>query len=166
MKNLFKFGFLALAISLSVGACSSNKNEEAAAVINEDDATLEVPDEEEKISGFKAFIAKIIAFFKRNKGDENPYEEGDPAADDFASQEKGDEGNQPEGEGDGTVLDELLKDDASKDDSDSDSDDESKRLGEGDDKILGMPKMVAIGLGVALVAIGGFVAYKYFKGKK
>ena len=29
MKNLFKFGFLALAISLSVAACSSNKTEEA-----------------------------------------------------------------------------------------------------------------------------------------
>lgn len=31
MKNLFKFGFLALAISLSVAACNSNKTEEAAA---------------------------------------------------------------------------------------------------------------------------------------
>jgi hypothetical protein len=31
MKNLFKFGFLALAISLSVAACSSNKTEEVAA---------------------------------------------------------------------------------------------------------------------------------------
>ncbi|MBM3402263.1 MAG: hypothetical protein FJY21_08155 [Bacteroidetes bacterium] len=30
MKNLFKFGFLALAISLSVAACTSNKTEEAA----------------------------------------------------------------------------------------------------------------------------------------
>lgn len=30
MKNLFKFGFVALAISLSVVACSSNQNEEAA----------------------------------------------------------------------------------------------------------------------------------------
>lgn len=37
MKNLFKFGFLALAISLSVAACSSNKTEEAAA-----DTTLAV----------------------------------------------------------------------------------------------------------------------------
>lgn len=27
MKNLFKFGFLAMAISLSVAACSSNKTE-------------------------------------------------------------------------------------------------------------------------------------------
>lgn len=130
-------------------------DEEAAAVINEDAATLEVPEEEEKVSGFKAFIAKILAFFRRNKGDENPYEEGDPAADDFANQEKGDEGNEPEGEGDGTVLDELLKDDASNDDDSADG-----------DKIFGIPKMVAIGLGVALVAVGGFVAYKYFKGKK
>ncbi|MHB1176990.1 MAG: hypothetical protein ACYCZO_01515 [Daejeonella sp.] len=31
MKNLFKFGFLAFAISLSVAACNSNKTEEAAA---------------------------------------------------------------------------------------------------------------------------------------
>jgi len=131
-------------------------DEEAAAVINEDAATLEVPDEEEKVSGFKAFIAKILAFFRRNKGDENPYEEGDPAADEFDAQEKGDEGNEPEGEGDGTVLDELLKDDASNDD---DSDDD-------DDKIFGMPKMVAIGLGVAVLAVGGLLAYKYFKGKK
>ena len=28
MKNLFKFGFLALAISLSVAACQSNQTEE------------------------------------------------------------------------------------------------------------------------------------------
>ncbi len=27
MKNLFKFGFLAMAISLSVAACGSNKSE-------------------------------------------------------------------------------------------------------------------------------------------
>jgi len=145
-------------------------DEEAAAVINEDDATLEVPEEEEKKKGFMAFIAKILAFFRKNKGDENPYEEGDPAADDFANQEKGDEGNQPEGEGDGTVLDELLKDDASKevdseDDSKDDSD-KSKKSGEGsddaDDKILGMPKMVAIGVGVVILAIGGFIVYKKF----
>jgi hypothetical protein len=32
-------------------------------------------------------------------------------------------------------------------------------------KILGMP-MVAIGLGVAVLAVGGLLAYKYFKGKK
>lgn len=30
MKNLFKFGFLALAISLSIAACNSNKTEEDA----------------------------------------------------------------------------------------------------------------------------------------
>ncbi|MCX6166953.1 MAG: hypothetical protein NT021_03070 [Sphingobacteriales bacterium] len=38
MKNLFKFGFLALAISLSVAACSSNKTEEAT------DTTAVAPD--------------------------------------------------------------------------------------------------------------------------
>jgi ABC-type glycerol-3-phosphate transport system substrate-binding protein len=30
MKNLFKFGFLALAITLSTAACSSNQSEETA----------------------------------------------------------------------------------------------------------------------------------------
>lgn len=40
MKNLFKFGFLALAISLSVAACNSNKTEDAAA--DTIDSTAEV----------------------------------------------------------------------------------------------------------------------------
>lgn len=31
-----------------------------------------------------------------------------------------------------------------------------------DDKILGMPKMVAIGIGVVILAIGGFIVYKKF----
>ena len=31
-----------------------------------------------------------------------------------------------------------------------------------DDKILGMPKMVAIGVGITILAIGGFVVYKKF----
>jgi hypothetical protein len=31
-----------------------------------------------------------------------------------------------------------------------------------DDKILGMPKMVAIGVGVVILAIGGFIVYKKF----
>jgi hypothetical protein len=68
-----------------------------------------------------------------------------------------------------TTEKENTKEVDSEDDSKDDSD-KSKKSGEGsddaDDKILGMPKMVAIGLGVALVAVGGFVAYKYFKGKK
>jgi hypothetical protein len=34
---------------------------------------------------------------------------------------------------------------------------------EEDGKILGMPKMVAIGLGVVVLAVGGFVVYKKFK---
>jgi hypothetical protein len=32
-----------------------------------------------------------------------------------------------------------------------------------DDKILGMPKGLAIGLGIAVLAIGGYIAYKKFK---
>jgi hypothetical protein len=34
------------------------------------------------------------------------------------------------------------------------------------DKILGMPKMVAYGLGAVIVLVGGFIAYKKFKNKK
>ena len=41
MKNLFKFGFLALAISLSVAACSSNKSEEATDSTAVDTAVLD-----------------------------------------------------------------------------------------------------------------------------
>lgn len=152
-------------------------DEEAAVVINEDDGTIETPDEGEKVSGFKAFIAKILSLFKKNKADENPYEEGEPEAADFAAQEKADEGNQPnESEADNNeVLNELFRtadEDAAsapKVEEDKDalskegSDDTSKEDG---DKILGMPKGVAIGLGVAVLAVGGFFAYKYFKGKK
>lgn len=35
-----------------------------------------------------------------------------------------------------------------------------------DDKILGMPKMVAIGLGVALLATAAYFGYKYYKKNK
>ena len=35
-----------------------------------------------------------------------------------------------------------------------------------DGKILGMPKGLAIGLGIAIVAIGGFIVYKKFIAKK
>ena len=40
MKNLFKFGFLALAISLSVAACNTNKTEDSTA--DSIDSTSEV----------------------------------------------------------------------------------------------------------------------------
>lgn len=40
MKNSFKFGFLALAISLSVAACGSNENAESADSTVVDTATV------------------------------------------------------------------------------------------------------------------------------
>jgi len=44
MKNLFKFGFFALAISLSVAACNSNKTHESAtdSIADTIDSTAEV----------------------------------------------------------------------------------------------------------------------------
>ena len=42
-------------------------------------------------------------------------------------------------------------------------DSSAKRQDSGDNKILGMPKGVAIGLGVAVLAVGGFFLYKKFK---
>jgi hypothetical protein len=41
--------------------------------------------------------------------------------------------------------------------------DVSKSVEPSDDKILGMPKMVAYGLGAVIVLVGGFIAYKKFK---
>ena len=40
MKNLFKFGFLALAISLSVAACNSEKKAEATDTTVTDSSTI------------------------------------------------------------------------------------------------------------------------------
>ena len=40
MKNLFKFGFLALAISLSVAACNSEKKEAGADTTMTDSSTI------------------------------------------------------------------------------------------------------------------------------
>lgn len=41
MKNLFKFGFLALAISLSVAACGTNKSENASDTTAVDTAVVD-----------------------------------------------------------------------------------------------------------------------------
>lgn len=56
--------------------------------------------------------------------------------------------------------------------SDDSGDDEAFRAGDdeestddSDGKILGMPKAIAIGVGVAVLAIGGFLIYKKVKGK-
>jgi hypothetical protein len=156
-------------------------DEESAVVINEDAATVEAPEAEEKQSGFKAFIAKILSLFKKHKADEAPYEEGTPEATDLATDEKADAGNRPPEGGDSSVLDELDKhaesdaNSAPKNEDDEDDDDDEsvskdgsgkKTTEDGDGKILGMPKGVAIGVGVALVAVLGIVAFKYFKGKK
>ena len=40
MKNLFKFGFLALALSLSVAACNSEKKAEGADTVVTTDTTV------------------------------------------------------------------------------------------------------------------------------
>jgi len=49
---------------------------------------------------------------------------------------------------------------------DSSSDDNlGKGIDDGDGKILGMPKGLAIGLGIAVLAIGGFITYKIIKSK-
>jgi len=56
--------------------------------------------------------------------------------------------------------------------SEDSGDDEAFRAGDSDEeesdddgKILGMPKAIAIGVGVAVVAIGGFLIYRKVKGK-
>jgi hypothetical protein len=47
-----------------------------------------------------------------------------------------------------------------KDFNENQNDMSTKRVAETNDKILGMPKMVAIGIGVAILALGGFIIYK------
>ena len=147
---------------LQAQAEQEKAEEETAVVINEEEATLDVPDEQEKQKGLKAFIAKILALFKKNKADENPYEDGTEEATDFANQDSQDLGNRPEeSDSDNQILKDL---EGGEEDEKTEKD--SKKESTGDDKILGMPKKVAIGVGIALLAVGGFVAYKYFKGKK
>lgn len=56
MKNLFKFGFLALALSLSVVACNSEKQETAADSLAVDSANAAVDSAQAAVDTAKAAV--------------------------------------------------------------------------------------------------------------
>jgi hypothetical protein len=134
-------------------------------VENEAEGTEEVPSEEEKQKGIRGFFAWLKGIFSKNGANENPFEAGTDDAKDFDDDLGADVNNLPsDSEANNDVFKEI-SDTASGDDAGGDTDEEA-----GDDtddadgdKILGMPKGLAIGLGVALLAIGGYIAYKKFK---
>jgi flagellar biosynthesis GTPase FlhF len=131
--------------------------DETSAVI-EETGDAEVT-EEQKISGWKKFLAFIMNVFKRHKADEEvPYEEGSAEAsayfEDAAS--VADQVSRLENlDSDGNIV---IDEDLPISDKDKTS----------DDKILGMSKGTAIGVGIGvlvLLTIGGIVLYKKY-GKK
>ncbi len=66
--------------------------------------------EEEKVSGWQNFIAWILSMFKKNKAEENPYEEGSVDYSTFGSDYSADLPSQPEFSNDGErVMDGLDK---------------------------------------------------------
>ncbi len=130
--------------------------DETSAVI-EETGDAEVT-EEQKISGWKKFLAFIMNVFKRHKADEEvPYEEGSAEAsayfEDAAS--VADQVSRLENlDSDGNIV---IDEDLPISDKDKTS----------DDKILGMSKGTAIGvaIGIVVLAIGGVILYKKY-GKK
>ena len=133
-------------------------------------STEEVPSQEEKVRGIRAFFAWLRGLFGRNKVQENPYAEGTPEYDQWQLEMSADAGNEPdESEANDPDFKDLGnksdEDGAGSDDDDYAGDDED---GEGDDLILGMEKNTAIGVGigaVVLLAIGGYFLYKKYAKK-
>jgi hypothetical protein len=117
--------------------------------------------EEQKISGWKKFLAFIMNVFKRHKADEEvPYEEGSAEASAY-SEDAASVADQVSGlenlDSSGNIIidDNLPISDA-------------RVATNNDDKILGMSKGTAIGVGIGvlvLLTIGGIVLYKKY-GKK
>lgn len=130
--------------------------DETSAVI-EETGDAEVT-EEQKISGWKKFLAFIMNVFKRHKADEEvPYEEGSAEASAYSEDAASvaDQVSRLENlDSDGNIV---IDEDLPISDKDKTS----------DDKILGMSKGTAIGvaIGIVVLAIGGVILYKKY-GKK
>jgi hypothetical protein len=111
---------------------------------------------EEKISGWKKFIAFILNIFKRHKADEVPYEEGSEEASAYSLDEK-------------SVKNDISKLDNIDNSGNIDIDEESildNKKG-ANDKILGMTKgqIALASIGLVLLTVGGIYLYKKY-GKK
>lgn len=135
-------------------------------VTNPETGEEEVVSQEEEVKGIRAFFAWFRNLFRRitGKDNENPFEEGTTESEEFANEQAGDEGNQPD-ESEANDQDILaLENQSQQDDAGGDTDQSAGEDGNrlDDDKILGIPK-IAFWIGVsAIVLIGGFVVYKKF----
>jgi len=150
-------------------------------VYNEETGEEEVPSQEEEVKGIRAFFAWLKGLFNRNKADENPYAEGSEEYAQYEQEASADAGNEPqENEADDSEIKDLMekgdedgagsKDDESAGEETEDDEEGVDEDGDGipddEEKILGMPKGLAIGLGIAILAVGGFIVYKKFIAKK
>ena len=138
-------------------------------VYNEETGEEEVVSQEEEVKGIRAFFAWLRGLFNRNKADENPYADGTEEYSEYEQEANSDSGNQPD---ESEANDPDYQDILNKGDEDGAGTSDDESVGdenedvEDDDKILGMPKGLAIGLGIAVLAIGGFLVYKKFIAKK
>lgn len=141
-------------------ASSEVETPEETAALQEQGAD-EAVDKEEKAKGFKAFIQKILAIFKRHKADETPYEEGSTEAASFKADQQADSKDLPvDPNADSSAiakaankLADVISGKSGKD-ADEGKDDDSSWY-------QSHKKMVWIGVGV-LVLIGGVWAYKKY----
>jgi len=138
---------------------------------NTDGEVEELPTEEEKKKGVRAFFAWFLGLFKRNNANENPYEEGTIEAKEFSQDENEDKSLQPsESEANNDVLAELDK--TGKEDDAGGNTDATKKAeatgeeGQGDDekKILGMSKKTFyVVAGFLAIGVIGFAVWKLRK---
>jgi hypothetical protein len=145
-------------------------------VTNPETGEEEVISQEEEVKGIRAFFAWFRNLFRRitGKDKENPFEEGTAENEEYANEQAGDEGNQPDeseaNDQDITNLENTSKQDDAGGNTDESAGDENIGQKKGDlsdeDKILGIPK-TAFWIGVSAIAlIGGFLVYKKFIAKK
>lgn len=119
----------------------------------------EMPEQKEQTEGIMAIFAWIKGLFSKDKGEENPYEEGTPESKEFEQDKKEDAGNEPkESEANNKVISELENNKDSDDaggatdkSAGQDSKEDEDKEDEGGDKFLGMPKAI----GITVVAVGG-----------
>ena len=164
------YGMISPDVSIYYGDDGSETSEEEG-VENKEEGVEEVPSQEEVQKSNKGFMAWLKNLFKKNKAEENPYEEDAPQAEPFKADTVEDNKNLPaDKEATNDVISELDKND-SVDDAGGATDDSKgyektdgdDYLDKGGDKILGMPKMVAYGVGALLLAVTGYFLYRKMK---
>jgi len=164
------YGMISPDVNIYYGEDGSETSEEEG-VENEEEGVEEVPSQEEVQKSNKGFMAWLINLFKKNKAEENPYEEDAPQAEPFKADTKEDNKNLPaDKEATNDVINELDKNDTTDDAGGATDDskgyektDGDDYLDKGGDKILGMPKMVAYGVGALLLAVTVYFLYRKMK---